>query len=99
MLCLTLLLCVMLQALLGIASRYQRVALSHLAKELSLEVADVEKLLVDMMLDGKLAGAVDQLKGVLTVREEQPGGRAKEDLLYQYATMEETISQKFHSRS
>lgn len=84
---------------MGITSRYQRVSLAHLAKELSLDVADVEKLLVDMLLDEKLSGSVDQLTGVLTVLGGSAGGRVKDELLYQYATLEETISQKFHTRS
>ena len=49
--------------LLNLVKPYQRVTLRFLAKELSLTELEVEKLLVDLIVDGKLAGTIDQPNG------------------------------------
>lgn len=51
------------QVLLNLTRPYQRVTLSFLGHELSLTVAEVESLLVDMILDERLAARIDQIRG------------------------------------
>jgi len=55
------------QVLLNMTRPYQKVTLSFLAEELSLSVTDVESLLVDMILDDRLAAHIDQIKGYVTL--------------------------------
>lgn len=86
------------QALLSITARYHRVSLSHLAKELSLADSEVEKLLVDMILDEKLVGAIDQIDRFFVCHDDEKGS-TKNNLIHQYATLEGNISEKFHSRN
>jgi COP9 signalosome complex subunit 2 len=54
------------QVLLQIVRPYTRISLDALSKELNgIPVKDVESLLVPLILDGKLEGRIDQVKGVL----------------------------------
>lgn len=46
---------------------YQKVTLKFLAEELSLTVEYVESLLVDMILDERVAAHIDQIKGYVTL--------------------------------
>ena len=73
-------------------------SLASLGKELSLEVDAVEKLVVDMIIDEKMSGTVDQIAGVVT-RSDVRGGGSKEKLILRYATLQKDISEKFHSRN
>ena len=61
---------IIVQALLSITARYHRVSLLHLAKELSLANSEVEKLLVDMILDEKLVGSIDQIDRVFVCHDD-----------------------------
>jgi len=54
------------QVLRQVIRPYTRISLNKIARELNdIPVADVESLLVDMVLDGKLHGKIDQIEGVL----------------------------------
>lgn len=49
------------QVLLNITRPYQKASLQLIADELKYDVDEVENLLVDMILDGKLRGSIDQV--------------------------------------
>ena len=61
------------QVVLRAIAPYTRVRLDFVASQLSVSVAEVEQLLLGLILDGKVAGRIDQLKQVLEleVQEEQ----------------------------
>ncbi|KAG2387063.1 hypothetical protein C9374_002098 [Naegleria lovaniensis] len=46
---------------------YTRIKMSFLGKELSISTEDVEALVVDMILDGKLDGYIDQVNQMITL--------------------------------
>ncbi len=51
---------------MSVIEPYTRIKLSFLARELNkIDASDVEVLLVNMILDGKLAGKIDQVNGIL----------------------------------
>lgn len=52
-----------MQVLLNLTRPYKKVTVSFLARELVLTGEEVESLLVDMILDQKLAAHIDQIKG------------------------------------
>lgn len=55
------------QVLRNVIRPYTRISLQAIAKELNdIPVADVENLLVGLILDGTLEGQIDQVQGVLT---------------------------------
>ncbi|KFM23413.1 COP9 signalosome complex subunit 2 [Auxenochlorella protothecoides] len=51
---------------------YSRIRLSAIGEELNIPPPEVESLLVSMLLDGKFAGAIDQVQGVLTLDRADP---------------------------
>jgi len=53
--------------LLNLTRPYQKVTLEFLGKELTLSVLEVEKLLVDMILDQKMSARIDQINGYLVL--------------------------------
>lgn len=58
---------------------YSRVRLSRIARDLNdIPVEDVESLLVSLILDGRVDGRIDQVRGVL-VKRAQGGGGAEKD--------------------
>eukprot|EP01065_Artemidia_motanka_P043042 TRINITY_DN5897_c0_g1_i1.p1 TRINITY_DN5897_c0_g1~~TRINITY_DN5897_c0_g1_i1.p1 ORF type:complete len:444 (+),score=103.71 TRINITY_DN5897_c0_g1_i1:106-1437(+) len=52
---------------------YTSIKLSYLAEDLNISVKEVEELLVSMLLDGDLAGSVDQVRGVLILGDSSKG--------------------------
>ena len=57
--------------LLHLTRPYRKVTLQFLADELSLTVEDVESLLVDMILDERLAAHIDQIKGFVILGDDR----------------------------
>jgi COP9 signalosome complex subunit 2 len=53
------------QVLLNLIRPYHRIRLPFIAKELKLDMAEVELLLVDMILDKRIFGKIDQINGFL----------------------------------
>lgn len=49
---------------------YKSVRIDFLARELNINAADVMSLLVELILDGKVNGVIDQIKGVLELAGE-----------------------------
>ena len=74
------------QVLISLAKPYKRVTLKYLATELSLSVADVERLLVDMILDKRLNGYVNQVDGYLEMEDSHQSASSKKmEALARYA--------------
>jgi COP9 signalosome complex subunit 2 len=63
------------QVLRRVIRPYTRISLSAIARELNdIPVADVENLLVGLILDGTLDGQIDQVSGVLLKKAERGSG-------------------------
>jgi len=59
------------QVLLSITRPYEKLHLSFLSKELSLSEIELERLLVDMILDQRLSAQIDQINGCLILKGNQ----------------------------
>jgi COP9 signalosome complex subunit 2 len=55
--------------LINLLLPYQRIKLNYLSSELKLDMKDVERLLVDMIIDKRINGKIDQINGVLSLAE------------------------------
>jgi COP9 signalosome complex subunit 2 len=53
------------QVLLALIQPYQRIRLSFISDELRMPLPEVESLLVDMILDRRVQGKIDQTRGFL----------------------------------
>ena len=62
------------QVLVSLIQPYTRVRLSHVAAQLSVPVAEVEALLVGLILDERVEGHIDQVEGLLELRPKGEGG-------------------------
>ncbi len=58
-----------LQAILNLIKPFKDVSLAYLAQELTLSVPEIESLLVDLLADERLAGAIDQMQARLIVKK------------------------------
>jgi hypothetical protein len=63
-----------LQVLLNLTRPYRKVTIAFIARELALDVPEVEALLVDMILDEKLDAHIDQIKGHVVLKNSAIGG-------------------------
>lgn len=61
------------QVLLNLTRPYKKVTVAFLARELALNVDEVESLLVDMILDQKLSAHIDQIKGHVILEQDSSG--------------------------
>mmetsp|Transcript_31789 Transcript_31789/g.53628 ORF Transcript_31789/g.53628 Transcript_31789/m.53628 type:complete len:462 (-) Transcript_31789:41-1426(-) len=68
------------QVLLNLTRPYKKVTISFLAKQLSLTEEEVESLLVDMILDEKLSGQIDQIKGYIVLQSTNSSPNGKDPL-------------------
>ena len=63
------------QVIMRTIGPYTRIRLSRIAKDLNnIPLADVESLLVSLILDGKLDGRIDQVRGILVKSSQNAGG-------------------------
>eukprot|EP00611_Tribonema_gayanum_P020471 TRINITY_DN3740_c0_g1_i1.p1 TRINITY_DN3740_c0_g1~~TRINITY_DN3740_c0_g1_i1.p1 ORF type:complete len:436 (-),score=200.11 TRINITY_DN3740_c0_g1_i1:653-1960(-) len=65
------------QVLLAIVKPYRRINLAFMARELNLPEPAVEGLLVELILDERLSGSIDQLQGFLQVGEDDADNSPK----------------------
>ncbi|KAG2448992.1 hypothetical protein HYH02_005746 [Chlamydomonas schloesseri] len=63
------------QVLLKIIQPYTRVRIPFIAQKLNIPAPDVEQLLVSLILDGRVAGNIDQVNQILEVGSRQEGAR------------------------
>lgn len=55
------------QYIMDIIKPYTRMELSYLARMLNITRQEVEGLVVNLILDGKIAGSIDQVEGLLVL--------------------------------
>jgi len=57
------------QVVMSITAPYEKITLINIGIDLNMSIPEVEELLCNLILDGKLSGRVNQLTGVLTMDE------------------------------
>ena len=65
------------QVLLRLITPYTRVHLRTIAAELGVPEAEVQSLLVSLILDGRVEGHIDQVNGLLELRGSEAGAGAR----------------------
>jgi len=65
------------RSIVSIIKSYRRIRLAHLARQLHVEPAYIEELLVQLILDGTVMGRIDQVKGLLDLSQRSGGGSKK----------------------
>lgn len=78
---------------------YSRVQLSHLAAKVGLPREDVERKLSLMILDSKIAAAIDQETGVITVFPERPRAAVGDSVLGTVAAMGAVVDRLYRAAS
>jgi len=61
---------------LKILKSYRRIQISELSSKLQISVEKTEELLIQLILDGKLGGKIDQVKGILDLSQRGAGADA-----------------------
>lgn len=82
------------QVVINLVRPYERVSLDFIAQELLLSVDDIEKLVVDMIVNDKLKGSIDQLRGYIVLANKNnsnAASNAKLESLARWATALEKI--------
>uniref|UniRef100_A0A914WEQ6 COP9 signalosome complex subunit 2 n=1 Tax=Plectus sambesii TaxID=2011161 RepID=A0A914WEQ6_9BILA len=80
------------QVLIKLIRPYTRIHMPYLAKELKVEVLEVERLLVQCILDNTISGKIDQRQGVLVVNQEREGaGMSRFDALEKWTTQLQSL--------
>jgi len=72
-------------ALLNILKSYRRISIEELAKKLMISADRVEQMLIQLILDGKIDGKIDQVKGVLDLTQSSSGGGHRYRALEQWS--------------
>merc|ERR1712018_634632 len=74
------------QVLIKLIKPYTRINISFISKELNVDAADVESLLVSCILDSTIQGRIDQVSGVLEL-DQTPEGTAR------YSALDKWVNQ------
>mmetsp|Transcript_26985 Transcript_26985/g.60355 ORF Transcript_26985/g.60355 Transcript_26985/m.60355 type:complete len:450 (+) Transcript_26985:103-1452(+) len=87
------------QVLLNLVKPYRRIRLEFVARELKLDEAEVEGLLVNMILDKRIDGKIDQIRGFLSLGGESKSVKAKNyDALTQWSSTLKSLSNSLSSK-
>ncbi len=88
------------QVITAVIKPYKRIKISFLASELAMSDAEVEDILVDMILDDKLRGArLDQLQGLVNLGGDQESlEQEKVRSLRDWAATVAAATEGFHAR-
>lgn len=87
------------QVLLMLVTPYQRIRIEFVARELKLEMSDVEMLLVDMILDQRIFGKIDQINGFLLLGGEKSSVLSKKyDAVEKWNSTLKSLSQNLGAR-
>ena len=87
------------QVLLMLVTPYQRIRIEFVARELKLELSDVEMLLVDMILDQRIFGKIDQINGFLLLGGEKSSVLSKKyDAVEKWNSTLKSLSQNLGAR-
>eukprot|EP00908_Phaeocystis_cordata_P020265 Transcript_31937.p1 GENE.Transcript_31937~~Transcript_31937.p1 ORF type:complete len:380 (-),score=228.18 Transcript_31937:205-1344(-) len=85
------------QVLLKVIKPYTRIRISFIATELNVQTAEVEPLLVALILDGQIDGHIDQLAQLLLLNQE-PGHAKKYDALDKWGTQLQALQQTIFTK-
>ena len=55
------------QVLLHLTKPYPKVTIAFLARELTIDVEELEQMLVDVILEGRLDASIDQIRGIVEI--------------------------------
>lgn len=87
------------QVLLALLRPYKRIRIEFVAQELKLEVMAVELLLVDMIMDKRIDGKIDQIQGFLLLSGDQTSVSSKKyDALEKWCTTLESLTNNLSAR-
>lgn len=87
------------QVLIALVRPYQRIRTAFVAKELKLEPDQVELLLVDMILDKRILGKIDQINGFLLLEGESKSVKTKTyDAINNWSTTLQSLSSNLTSK-
>lgn len=85
------------QVLLQVITPYTRISISFIADQLNISPAEVEALLVALILDGRIDGQIDQIGQLLVLRQNSADAKkyaAAEKWATQLALLQQTILAK-----
>jgi COP9 signalosome complex subunit 2 len=68
------------QVLLKLIRPYTRIRLAFISASLNVEMAEVESLLISLILDGQVNGQIDQLEELLILAKSQKGAKKYQSL-------------------
>jgi len=80
------------QVLLKVVTPYTRISIGFIASEINISAAEVEQLLVALILDGLIDGSIDQL-GQLLLLNQSSADKAKYTAAEKWATQLQTLQQ------
>lgn len=81
------------RATLQTIKSYRRLKLAFLAHRLRVTPALVEQILVQLILDGEIAGKIDQVTGVLDLTQRTGGAAKKYAAIHQWTNTLRTLTQ------
>eukprot|EP01099_Mayorella_cantabrigiensis_P001612 TRINITY_DN1723_c0_g1_i2.p1 TRINITY_DN1723_c0_g1~~TRINITY_DN1723_c0_g1_i2.p1 ORF type:complete len:442 (-),score=97.43 TRINITY_DN1723_c0_g1_i2:256-1581(-) len=88
------------QVLLQLIKPYTRIRIGFLAKELNIKAAEVESLLVDLILDNKIVGKIDQVNQLLSLESSTIASSSKKyRAMNKWAEQLSTIQNNLLSRA
>jgi len=65
------------KAIVQLVRSYRRIRLDHIAVHVRISPDQVERLLIQLILDNEIGGVIDQVKGVLDLTQRTGGGAKK----------------------
>jgi len=80
------------QVLLKVIKPYTRISIGFIAREINISPAEVEQLLVTLILDGMIDGSIDQLSQQLHLNQSSTD-KAKYQAAEKWATQLQTLQQ------
>ncbi|KAJ1445720.1 PCI domain-containing protein [Pelagophyceae sp. CCMP2097] len=86
------------QVLLALIKPYSRVRMDFIAQKLNLKVADVEELLVDMILDARVAGSINQIEAYVQLGDGAAANSKCHDAVHKWSDTLATISASLAAR-
>ncbi|EMR10703.1 hypothetical protein PNEG_00854 [Pneumocystis murina B123] len=73
------------QILIRLILPYTRISISFIGKKLNITSSDVEALLVNLILDGRIKGKIDQVNQILTLEKTEDPNRKKYEAINELA--------------
>ena len=83
---------------MALVKPYSRVTLAFVSKELALPLEDVEALLVDMIMDKRIDGQIDQINMFLALSTSKSHAERRDDALVKMADTISSLSRNLAAR-